>query len=1042
MDARTHDASATDIGTHKLFLTVFKDKTASALYHGASTLPEWRDQILAANADAKANLFWLKGARFGNIKSKHGSYRTNVNLTHLTAIVVEHDAGTISFDEALAILTKAGARALIYTSPSHATGNQRWRVILPLSCDVPKTRHEVLVATVNGLFGGALSSESFVLSQSYYFGSVNHNPEHRCEIIDGKFLDLADRLYAGSIFSDGSRVGDDSPLQRVRNAHNEAGHVARLRNDLPDDPAKVAFALSQISSDIPYYPKLKSDAAWMMIGAALASEIDHDEGFEIFDAWSKTSRRYDAAKIVERWDAFCEMSFIGIGTLYHFATEANPNWRKEWKAQARGDNHQEEARAKARSQADAEWADAKPFEGWLNKGVEALPDGISARCKTIVAHVGTIDNLNTDLKRAIGGKKHETLANLDEIVVALAVELLEFGPVALPVEQVAAALLCDLKCNAPITRLPNETQRRKAADRTIYSARTKIAASQRSDSNPDDRVAGDNSGAKTEMHAMLTSVFMERLQQRGEDLRVVADKNGDESIWRCNPNQLWELLASPNAKIEGDIEVIARSLGIITNDEMVRLTRNYILRSPEVRPTKDKIRIEFDVHGKIAVRGQLIDPRTMETEKLTKEHYATQTLDVEYDPGAECPWWLKGLESAFADRPNDVMVGTIGLLQDMAGMTLVLKKDKALSKALIFLGKSNSGKTTLAETIARMSSDHPIATSLEAISGPHGLQEFAYSNAPWLLHEAFGKGWVPGQKIKDIISGDWVGINIKNGPLLTKRILNPIIWCTNAPVQISEASSAVRNRIIIIDCRMEFKENHLVGVGAEAKRLGFENPHDFLLAHEKAGIFNWMLEGMRRALERGHFINTAEGESALDEFRSGSNRVASFLDECVSFGPSNRIRIADFSAAFGLHWEDNKDSKHGTPSNDTISRDLIEMGDDCIGVNTKELRDSTHRFYVGMHLNRVGLAYWEAATKSDRFSGVAKTVRTSLQQVEVNRSIPNNWNNCPTVRRVKAADFTAHDQIEKSRAAEANADAKAETDAETAEAAARPKTKF
>jgi hypothetical protein len=485
----THAPNISDINTRKLFLTIFKDEKASVLFHGEYTLPGWRDRILESNAAAKADLFWLKGARFGNIKSKKKSYRTNLNVLSITAVVVEHDAGTISFDEARVVLVKAGVRALIYTSPSHATDKQRWRVVLPLSKDEAKTRHDILVAIVNGLFGGALSPESFVLAQSYYFGAVNHNPEHRCEIVDGTFLDLDDRLYAGSIFSDGSRVGDNSPLVRVRNAANEDGErgapnqFSRAGHGPPDDPAKVAFALDQISSDIPYY----GNPGWMTIGAALASEVDYDEGFKIFDAWSKTSARYDATQIVERWDAFCEMSFIGIGSLYHFADEANPGWRKEWKAQADGGNSQEQAGP------DADWTHAKQYDGWLDKGVDALPEGISARCKVMIAHVGTIDNLNTDLKRAIGGKRHETLATLDEIVVALAVELLA---VDLPVEKVAAALLCDLKCNAPITKLPNEVQRRNAADRAIYAARAKITASKESEAKPDNPGVGHDDLAR------------------------------------------------------------------------------------------------------------------------------------------------------------------------------------------------------------------------------------------------------------------------------------------------------------------------------------------------------------------------------------------------------------------------------------------------------------------------------------------------------------------------------------------------------------------
>ena len=47
-----------------------------------------------------------------------------------------------------------------------------------------------------------------MLSQGVLYGSVNSNPDHRVEVIDGKFLDLRDDLYAGSIFKDGSRVGD------------------------------------------------------------------------------------------------------------------------------------------------------------------------------------------------------------------------------------------------------------------------------------------------------------------------------------------------------------------------------------------------------------------------------------------------------------------------------------------------------------------------------------------------------------------------------------------------------------------------------------------------------------------------------------------------------------------------------------------------------------------------------------------------------------------------------------------------------------------
>jgi hypothetical protein len=114
-----------------------------------------------------------------------------------------------------------------------------------------------------------------------------------------------------------------------------------------------------------------------------------------------------------------------------------------------------------------------------------------------------------------------------------------------------------------------------------------------------------------------------------------------------------------------------------------------------------------------------------------------------------------------------------------------------------------------------------------------------------------------------------------------------------------------------------------------------------------------------------------------------------------------------------VHWEQNKSTdRNNAPNNDSVSRALQQMGDPCIGVSTKELRDATHRFYAGMHLNKVGMAYWTAATKPD-FTGRVKPVQTSSVEHEVNRTIPEGWHVRPTVKRVMEADFSVHNDAEK-----------------------------
>ena len=68
-----------------------------------------------------------------------------------------------------------------------------------MSSNLPLDMRAVLVARVNGLFDGRLAPESFVLSQAYLYGSVNSNPAHRVEVIDGDFIDLRTDLDSGAM---------------------------------------------------------------------------------------------------------------------------------------------------------------------------------------------------------------------------------------------------------------------------------------------------------------------------------------------------------------------------------------------------------------------------------------------------------------------------------------------------------------------------------------------------------------------------------------------------------------------------------------------------------------------------------------------------------------------------------------------------------------------------------------------------------------------------------------------------------------------------
>lgn len=114
----------------------------------------------------------LKLAAFGDARTPKGSLRHDANVTAIYGVEGDHDASTMSPEEATLLLQQAGIEALIYTSPSHTPAAPRWRVLAPTSQPYAPAAHRELVGRLNGVLRGAFSSESFALSQAYYYGKV------------------------------------------------------------------------------------------------------------------------------------------------------------------------------------------------------------------------------------------------------------------------------------------------------------------------------------------------------------------------------------------------------------------------------------------------------------------------------------------------------------------------------------------------------------------------------------------------------------------------------------------------------------------------------------------------------------------------------------------------------------------------------------------------------------------------------------------------------------------------------------------------------
>lgn len=176
---------------------------------------EW-DQFAAYFADppeyaTKADCPLLKMAEFGDVRSAKGSIRHDANVLAICGVEGDHDAESLSPEDACRLLIAAGIKAIVYTSASHGRTGPRWRVLAPTSQRYAPQAHRELVGRLNTVLGGVLSTESFALSQAYYFGRVL-GVDYVAYGSPGLCIDQVEGLVATFPASNHEGTADGAPL--------------------------------------------------------------------------------------------------------------------------------------------------------------------------------------------------------------------------------------------------------------------------------------------------------------------------------------------------------------------------------------------------------------------------------------------------------------------------------------------------------------------------------------------------------------------------------------------------------------------------------------------------------------------------------------------------------------------------------------------------------------------------------------------------------------------------------------------------------------
>lgn len=241
-------------------VTIFPNEQAFKLQQRDMTLEALRTLILETTAATKEDLPFLKLANFGDKRSLKKCLRNNDNVLSITGIELDYDDLVVPFDEAVSVVKKAKLNALVFTSANYKAAAPKWRILMPTSRTLPWRERVKLVKRANGLFGGIFSGETFTLSQSYFFGSINNNPDHRAEIVEGEFIDLRSDLDAGALGKKkkpkpNGHDTTEAPAA-LRNAQTSGRGTSTNPHDIEWEGETNETLISNITSGKSYYEEL------------------------------------------------------------------------------------------------------------------------------------------------------------------------------------------------------------------------------------------------------------------------------------------------------------------------------------------------------------------------------------------------------------------------------------------------------------------------------------------------------------------------------------------------------------------------------------------------------------------------------------------------------------------------------------------------------------------------------------------------------------------------------------------------------------------
>lgn len=276
----------------------------------------------------------------------------------------------------------------------------------------------------------------------------------------------------------------------------------------------------------------------------------------------------------------------------------------------------------------------------------------------------------------------------------------------------------------------------------------------------------------------------------------------------------------------------------------------------------------------LVLENCLLNLETMQPEEHTPDYYALNKLHVTHDPKASCENFLTFIKEIL---PSEDVLG----VQEEWGA--ILRKKYLTKKLSIYLGETDTGKTTLINVLLKLLGQENVSSV--------SIQELASYNV-FVLAQLYGKmANIRDDVSKDIVSSVGKLKELTGGFQVSaqKKFHDPfnftnsayLIFTCNELPPIEEDDRAFFNRVIIRAFNRKFG-----GKAAPDRELITR----LTTTEELSGILNWALDGLKRLKGNGwNFTNTATLDATRESYKKKSDPVWAFTNDCIEEASADAI---------------------------------------------------------------------------------------------------------------------------------------------------------